>query len=286
MVRFSVVTPCLNPGHLLRETVESIVGQRALGTGGAELEYIISDGGSTDGTVEYLETLDDPRVRWFSGPDEGMYDGLARGLTLVSGDVVSYLNAGDLYHPNAFDVVAETIFHTDGWITGMRVTLNERGDVVGANVPHRFRREFFECGLYGTRLPFLQQESTFWTANLNETIDLDRLAGFLLAGDSFIWTQLARSVDLTVIAAFLGAWREHRGQLSEDLDGYRREMLEFTRRPKLLERGQASLDSLVGHAPMVVRRMVSDGRIIEWKRRQGWVVRRSFEDDRPFPMES
>lgn len=285
MVRFSVVTTCLNPGHLLRETVESIVGQRALGAGGAELEYVISDGGSTDGTVEYLETLDETRIRWFSAPDRGMYDGLARGLRIVSGDVVSYLNAGDLYHPNAFDVVGETIFRTDGWITGMRIKHNERGDVVGASLPHRFRRRFFEHGLYGTTLPFLQQESTFWTAGLNNAIDLDRLAGFRLAGDAFIWTELAKSAELTVISAHLGGWRQHRGQLSEDLDGYRQEMLEFTHPANLLDRTQASLDSLLAQSPMVIRRMFSGGRMVEWSRSLGWVVRRSFGADRPFPME-
>lgn len=285
MVRFSVVTPCLNPGHLLKETVQSIVSQRALRTGGAELEYIISDGGSTDGTVEYLESLDDQRIQWFSSPDRGMYDGLVRGLRVVSGEVVSYLNAGDLYHPNAFDVVGETIFQTDGWITGMRVTLNERGDVVGANLPHRFRRRFFEGGLYGTALPFLQQESTFWTAGLNGTIDLDRLAGFRLAGDSFIWTELAKSAELTVISAHLGGWRQHRGQLSEDLAGYRQEMLEFVHRATVFDRGRATFDRLVAHSPMVVRRLFSEGRMVEWNRSRGWVVRRSPGEMRPFLTE-
>lgn len=225
MKTFSVVTTCKNPGHLLVDTVESVLGQRALRAGRVGLEYVIIDGGSTDGTCDYLAELNDERVHWVSEPDRGMYDGLVKGLRRLTGDIHSYLNAGDLYHASAFDVVADLVPSRFEWVTGLPSSLNQRGDVVGVRIPFRYRRDWIMSGLYdGGRLPFIQQESTFWTSDLTASLDLDRLSGLRLAGDAFLWATFARQHELGVVVAQIGGFRRHDGQLSEDLSGYREEM--------------------------------------------------------------
>jgi len=107
-MRFSVITPCRNAAAHIAETAASVLGQSAL-RDGDELEYIVCDGGSTDGTLEALRALAAPAMRVISEPDGGMYDALARGLRLATGDVVAYLNAGDYYHPHAFRAVREIL---------------------------------------------------------------------------------------------------------------------------------------------------------------------------------
>jgi glycosyltransferase involved in cell wall biosynthesis len=262
-VRFSVITPCLNPGGLLSDTVESVLSQRAVGSGRVELQYIVIDGGSTDGTIEYLKS-NSQRFTWVSESDLGMYDALTKGFAHANGDICSYLNAGDLYHPNAFDVVADVIGRTAGWVTGMAVTHNRRGDIVECWTPYRYRQDFIRCGVYGSLLHFIQQESTFWTMDLMRHVDLSRLRLLQLAGDAYIWRCLSDVVPLTVIEAHLGGFRQHDGHLGADVDGYLREMRLFSDPIRAHHRIQAGLDRLLTLAPGRIRRRFAATSTLSW----------------------
>src|SRR5512139_3842863 len=130
-MKFSVITPCLNAAAHIGETAASVLGQSAL-RDGATLEYIVCDGGSTDGTVEILRGLASPAMRVISESDGGLYDALARGLRLATGDVVAYLNAGDYYHPHAFRAVQEVLSARPDcrWLTGFAVDYSPSGATV------------------------------------------------------------------------------------------------------------------------------------------------------------
>lgn len=211
----TVVTPCLDAGDRLLATAASVVGQRAVGTGRVRLQYLVCDGGSQDGSPERLRRELGDAVQIRSERDRGMYEALAKGLRRAEGDVVSYLNAGDVYHPSAFDVVADVMEeHAIRWLTGMSVLCNERLDLTSALVPFRYRRDLLAKGLYGRRLPFLQQESTFWARSLLTAVDLDALASFRYAGDYYLWRCFAREEELAVVASYLGGFTAHEGQLS------------------------------------------------------------------------
>lgn len=99
-MRFSIVTPSLNNGRWLKLCIASIADQQ-----GVEVEHIIQDAGSSDGTQEWLPK--DPRVRAFIEKDEGMYDAINRGLRRASGDILAYLNCDEQYLPNALARVQE-----------------------------------------------------------------------------------------------------------------------------------------------------------------------------------
>ena len=90
--RVSIVTVCFEDLCGLRTTFESIRIQTR-----APAQWIVSDGGSRDGTREWLETTDWPQLSWQSGPDGGIYDGMNRGLREVSSDYVLFLNSGDTF---------------------------------------------------------------------------------------------------------------------------------------------------------------------------------------------
>ena len=101
------------------------------------------------------------------------------------------------------------------WLTGYAVTYNEAGAAVRFVLPYRFRRRLHRCGAYGRFLPFVQQESTFWKRELMESVDFERLAGFRLAGDYFLWRCFAERADLHVVSAHLGGFRQHAGIVGE-----------------------------------------------------------------------
>lgn len=97
-MRFSIVTPSLGQSQWLRLCVASVADQ------GVEHEHIVQDAGSQDGTLDWLTT--DPRVRAFVEKDEGMYDGVNRGLRRATGEVLAYLNCDEQYLPGALASVA------------------------------------------------------------------------------------------------------------------------------------------------------------------------------------
>ncbi|MDP3972822.1 MAG: glycosyltransferase family 2 protein [Candidatus Nanopelagicales bacterium] len=105
----SIVTISMNQGRFLPTAVDSVLSQR-----GVDVEYVIVDAGSTDGSREYLATLRDPRVRLVLEPDRGPADGLNKGIRCTSGGVIGYLNADDAYLEGAFSAV-DDLFRREPW---------------------------------------------------------------------------------------------------------------------------------------------------------------------------
>lgn len=104
----SIVTPCFNSIHTIRETLESVAAQIY-----PRLEHVVMDGGSTDGTLELLKSY--PWIRLFSGSDEGHFDAMNKGVRLSSGDIVAVLNADDCYVPNAIQTVGKAFATHPQW---------------------------------------------------------------------------------------------------------------------------------------------------------------------------
>ncbi len=102
MLKISIITPSYNQAGFIERTIDSVQSQR----GEFELEHIVVDGGSDDGTREILRRYG-AAVRWISEPDEGQADALNKGLAMATGDVIGWVNSDDLYEPGALSAVAE-----------------------------------------------------------------------------------------------------------------------------------------------------------------------------------
>lgn len=98
-MKFSVITPSFNQGRFLPDCIESVLQQE-----GVEIEHIITDAGSTDGTLDVLKRYD--HLQWTSEPDDGMSDGINKGFLKASGDWVMWLNCDDYLLPGALAKVA------------------------------------------------------------------------------------------------------------------------------------------------------------------------------------
>ena len=90
-MKFSIITICYNPGDELKNAVQSVISQQDV-----EVEYIIVDGGSTDGTVDYISSLNGQISKFISEPDSGLYNALNKGITMATGDIVGFVHADDL----------------------------------------------------------------------------------------------------------------------------------------------------------------------------------------------
>src|SRR5258708_2432868 len=93
----SIITACFNARAYIESTLHSVLSQT-----GPALEYIVVDGGSTDGTLDILRRYQD-RIRLISEPDRGQADALNKGLRLARGELVGWLNADDTYEPGAVE---------------------------------------------------------------------------------------------------------------------------------------------------------------------------------------
>lgn len=210
MTRISVVTACYNAAHLIEDTLQSILNQNY-----ADLELIVIDGNSTDGTQDIIEKYRDRIAYYVSEPDGGQYEAIQKGLARATGDVMAWLNADDIYMPWTLSVVAE-IFeqHKDvDWITGLPAFLNKRGQMTAvygalAAYPQKFIANGWYDRVHGG---FLQQESMFWRRALwDKTQGLD--LSLRLAGDYKLWTEFAAHAVLTPVGVPLAAFRKLPGE--------------------------------------------------------------------------
>ena len=97
----SIVTPSLNQGRFIEDTIRSVLGQDY-----PRIEYVVVDGGSTDGTLAILGRFDGA-LRFVSEPDRGQGAAINKGFGLVSGEILGWLNSDDLYEPAAVTAAVE-----------------------------------------------------------------------------------------------------------------------------------------------------------------------------------
>lgn len=205
---FSIVTPSYNQASYLKGTIESVLSQEV------EVEYIVMDGGSTDGSREIIASYSDRLAYWQSGKDGGQYDAINRGFARSSGEIMGWINSSDLYLPWTLSTV-ELIFRSFPeiqWITSTMKTCI-RGDGTFEDLYHSpgFSARRFYRGLHGGpgNHDFLQQESCFWRRSLWDqiggAIDLRHAS----AGDYWLWSRFFREANVAAVDAPLAAFRFH-----------------------------------------------------------------------------
>ena len=100
MIKISVITICFNAAKTIEETINSVVRQNY-----PELEYIIIDGGSTDGTIEIINKYRDKISYFVSEPDKGISDAFNKGIKASTGEIIGIINADDLYYKDALKTI-------------------------------------------------------------------------------------------------------------------------------------------------------------------------------------
>jgi len=236
-MHFSIVTACLQADERLERTAQSIANQPGMS---GDSEHIVVCSDTSGASDEILAKLAGKGVHVINENDNSLYDGLAKGMQAATGDIVSYLNAGDLYFPEALATMAEAFrLERVGWVTGYATLCNERGQKIAAWKPAPFDRELFKCGAYCSDLPrhpWVQQESTLWKRELMHGLDWDRFRSFRLAGDYYLWMHLSERADLYSLHALVGSFLCNPGQMSSNRQAYFNEIQPFFSQPSLRQR--------------------------------------------------
>jgi len=206
-MRVSIVTPSFNQRAFIRATLDSVLSQ-----GYDNLEYVVIDGGSDDGSAQIIEEHSDRLAYWVSEPDDGLYHALNKGFARTTGEVMAWINSSDLYYPWTLETVAEIFSQLPEvqWIMGLSTRFSTAGG------PRSVQRGYFNAYdfLVGN-YRWIQQESVFWRRSLWERaggrLDDDRP----LAADFDLWLRFLRLTPLCHVETVLGGWRVHDDHLGE-----------------------------------------------------------------------
>jgi glycosyltransferase involved in cell wall biosynthesis len=142
-IRISIVTICYNNYLDLRPTIESVVGQTY-----KNIEYIIVDGGSTDGSVNIINEYSDRISKFVSEPDQGLYDAINKGMKLATGDVIGLIHAGDrLFDKNVIKKIADHFIKYDIDASyGHSLMINSRNRPVRVNKSSEYSKKLVRRG--------------------------------------------------------------------------------------------------------------------------------------------
>jgi glycosyltransferase involved in cell wall biosynthesis len=292
--KISIVTPSFNQAQYLETTIRSVLNQEY-----PNLEYIIIDGGSTDGSQKIIEKYESHLAYWSSVPDGGQYDAINKGFSKSTGEIMAWLNSDDLYFPWTFSTVASVMqqFPEVRWLSSL---LPYVWDAHNFFLRYYKRSGFsFEAFLNSCYAPldigsrrasFIQQESTFWRRDLWNISGGMTRSEMHLAADFELWSRFFEHETLYGVYAPLAGFRMHGQQKSKNIDLYNdevRTVLENCRgrnhwKPDLLKRNLWYLlrfdiifDVLSTKAPYlvecfgysgkkVVRRLEEDSTVV-WK---------------------
>jgi GT2 family glycosyltransferase len=248
--KISMVTPSLNQGRFLGDTIRSVLDQ-----GYPDLEYAIVDGGSSDESPDIIRGFEQKLAWWGSELDGGMYDAINKGFQRSTGEVMGWLNADDLHMPWTLSVVAEvfSLFPQINWVTSRYpLVLDGKGRAVRCSRRDAFSRRGF---LKGDNLPgpgrvgsgWIQQESTFWRRSLWDKAGGSIDTSLALAGDFELWARFFALSELVAIETPLAGFRRHGNQKTTDSQPYVKEAEAALRRHGGTLRGglSSSLDLAV-----------------------------------------
>lgn len=209
--KITVVTPSLNQGIYLRQTIESVLDQ-----GYPNLEYIVIDGGSRDCSVDIIKFYEKYLTYWRSESDDGQYSAIEYGFSRSSGEIMTWINSDDILRADCFFQVHRAFNDNPkcNWLTGRLNHIDSQGKTIYEipDIP-KYSRFRYLCNDF--HRPFIQQEGTFWKRSL-----WFKAGGFMqrdlfLAGDLELWVRFFRYAKLYVIDHKLASYRLHGAQKAQ-----------------------------------------------------------------------
>lgn len=196
----SIVTPSFNMEGYLRRTIESVLSQDY-----PNIEYIVMDGGSTDGTIEILKSYGD-RLQYFSEPDKGPSDAVHKGFLRAHGDIFAWLGADDIYLPGAVRTGVEALMaHPEiDVVYGEGNWIDEHDAVIRRypTLPFDPKDLEWDC--------FICQPASFMRASAYRRCGLDPDVNFSFDYD--LWIRMAKAgIRFQMIPQYLAGSRMHQG---------------------------------------------------------------------------
>ena len=200
--RISIVTPSYNQGRFIEGTIRSVLLQ-----GYPNLEYIVIDGGSADGTTDVLRKYEPWLTYWVSEPDRGQSHAVNKGFKVASGEIAAWLNSDDQYLPGTLRTIAEHAHRypeAGAWAGGGRRIDSKSGKLIWERLPPGL--EFSQ--ILGWNKYYLPQPSCFLNRRvLKDDIYLDE--SYHLQMDFDLWLRISKRFSIIPIEQILSINLHH-----------------------------------------------------------------------------
>jgi glycosyltransferase involved in cell wall biosynthesis len=196
----SILTPSYNQGHFLEETIQSVLSQDY-----PNLEYLIVDGASRDGSVDIIQKHANRLAWWVSEPDHGQTDAINKGFNHARGEILAWINSDDTYLPGVVSKAVRCLAdHPEAAMVYADANLiDETGQIIG-QFPSR--QTDLKHLLHGSvHIP--QQTTFFRAAAWNQVAPLD--PSFQFAMDYDLWVRLAKLAPLLYTPGLWANFRLH-----------------------------------------------------------------------------
>ncbi len=200
MTKVSIITPSFNQADYLESTIRSVLDQTY-----SDIEYFIIDGGSTDGSLEVIKSYQDKLAGWVSEPDQGQTDAINKGFSMVTGEVIAWLNSDDTYFPHA---VEQAVSYLDdhpevGLVYGDANYIDQHGGITG-----RFPAAQTSLTQLRRGYVHIPQQAAFFRKSLWDQVGpLD--PDFFFAMDYDLWVRLAGVSSIQYIPQTWANFRLH-----------------------------------------------------------------------------
>lgn len=192
----TIITVTYNSDLFLEDTIKSVLGQTY-----NNIEYIIIDGGSTDGTLEIIERYSDAIDLWISEPDRGIYDAMNKGLKFATGEIIGIINSDDWYLKNAIEEVVQSYKEDKTFnqiVVGNINRCSENGDILR---PVRNNSDLIK-GKYNRKMP-LTHPSTFVSSLIYKKIGNFNTDYKICADYDFIYSCIENKIKIVFIDSIL-----------------------------------------------------------------------------------
>lgn len=206
-MKFSIITINFNGNLFLKEAIDSVLGQQY-----QDIEYLIIDGGSTDGSLATITeaALSDGRIKWVSEADQGISDAMNKGIRLAHGEIIAFLHADDYYSDSG--VLARVASHftsskDQSWLTGGVVLVDDQGSQLRVIPARHFTyRRLFRNNIILHPATFVRREvfsdSGAFSPEYSYAMDYD------------FWLRLAARQYPLVVTDVFACFRVHSGSRS------------------------------------------------------------------------
>lgn len=213
-MKISVITIAYNDRDGLRSTIESVRSQDW-----HDVEHIIIDGGSKDGTAHLLESLP-ASIRWVSEQDNGRYDAMNKGAAMASGDLLWFMNSADVFHNEASISHVARSFELQRfkWGYGLsRIVHGERSVGIAGRVPFEHAR-FLIGGQVIPHQAAVFEREFFWSLNgydtaVGLTADQELMMRASIKAIPKVWAEVLCDFDVTGAGSTRSAWTHYKDMI-------------------------------------------------------------------------
>lgn len=196
----SIITPSFNQARFLEATMQSVLSQDY-----TNLEYIVVDGGSTDGSLEIIRRYESRLAWWVSEHDQGQTDAINKGMAQAHGEILAWLNSDDTYLPGTVASAVDCLRTSPraGVVYGDANYIDEAGNVIG-----RFPAAQTDCRRLRQGYVHIPQQAAFFRGDLwREVGPLDPT--YYFAMDYDLWVRIAGRAELKYVRQTWANFRLH-----------------------------------------------------------------------------